>query len=64
MFLYAKDQYEAKHQLLFNKRESTDLKYLCDSKTFIEYSVDMDDIYKNIEEYNQNKKRKILLLII
>ena len=22
----------------------------------------MDDIYKNIEEYNQNKKRKILIL--
>ena len=23
----------------------------------------MDDIYKNIEEYNQNKKRKILIVI-
>ena len=23
----------------------------------------MDDIYKNIEEYNPNKKRKILILI-
>ena len=22
----------------------------------------MDDIYKNIEEYNQNKKRKILII--
>ena len=22
----------------------------------------MDDIYKNIEEYNQNKKRKILIV--
>ena len=29
-----------------------------DSKAFIEYSNDMDDILKNIEEYNQNKKRK------
>ena len=27
-------------------------------KRFIEYSNDMDDIYKNIEEYNPNKKRK------
>ena len=25
-------------------------------KAFIEYSNDMDDIYKNIEEYNPNKK--------
>ena len=30
-------------------------------QTFIEYSNDMDDIYKNIEKYNPNKKRKILL---
>ena len=30
-------------------------------KRFIEYSNDMDDIYKNIEEYNPNKKRKILI---
>ena len=28
----------------------------------IEYSDDMDDIYKNIEEYNPNKKRKILIV--
>ena len=32
-----------------------------DSKTFIEYSNDMDDIYKNIEEYNPNKRRKIFI---
>ena len=31
-------------------------------KTFIEYSNDRDDIYKNIEEYNPNKKRKILFV--
>ena len=23
----------------------------------------MDDIYKNIEEYNRNKKRKILIVV-
>ena len=42
-----------------NKRESARLKYLNDSKAFIEYSNGMDEIYKNIEEYNPNKKRKI-----
>ena len=62
IYLYAKDPYEAKYQLLINKRESTGLKYLNDSKAFIEYSNDMDDIYKNIEEYNPNKKRKILIV--
>ena len=32
-----------------------------DSKDFVEYLNDMDYIYKNIEEYNPNKKRKILI---
>ena len=41
-------------------RESAGLKYLNDSKTFIEYSNEMDDIYKNIEEYNPNKKTKYI----
>ena len=27
----------------------------------IEYANDMDDIYENIEEYNPNKKHKILI---
>ena len=52
-----------KYYFLFNKRESTDLKYLNDSKVFIEYFNNMDDIYKkNIEEYNLNKKRKTLII--
>ena len=34
-----------------------------DSKPFIEYSNDMD-IYKNIEEYNPNKKHKILVVFV
>ena len=52
--LYAKDPYEAKYQFLINKRESRSLKHFNDSKAFIEYSNDMDDIYRNIEEYNPN----------
>ena len=27
----------------------------------MEYSNDMDDIYKNLEDYNLNKKQKILI---
>ena len=50
IYLYAKNPYEAKHQLLINKRYSTNLKYLNNSKVFIEYSNDMDDICKNTEE--------------
>ena len=61
-YLYAKDSYEAKHQFLINKRESTELKHFNDPKAFIEYSNDMQDVYKNIEEYNIGKKRKILIV--
>ena len=62
--LYAKDPYKAKYILLINKRESTGLKHLNDSKAFIEYSSNIDDIYTNIEEYNPNIKRKTLFLMI
>ena len=48
--------------MFIKKRESTGLKYLNDSEAFIEYSNDMDDIYKNIEENNPNNKRKILIV--
>ena len=38
------------------------LKHFNDSKAFIEYSNKMDDIYKNIEHFNPNKKRKALII--
>ena len=59
IYLYAKDPYEAKYQLSINKRETIGLKHLNDPKAFIEYSNDMQDVYKNIDEYNPGKKRKI-----
>ena len=57
--MYAKDPYEPKYQLLINKRESAGLKHFDDPNAFIEYSNDMLDAYKNIDEYNSNKKRKV-----
>ena len=59
IYLYGKDPYEAKH-ILINKLESTGLKHLNDSKAFIEYQNNLDDIYKNIEEYNTNRKSTVL----
>ena len=61
IYLYAKDPYEAKHQFLISKRESTGLKHFNDHKAFIEYSNDMQDVYENIDEYNIDKERKILI---
>ena len=50
IYLYAKDLYEVKYQLLINKRESIELKDFNDPKAFIDYSNDMQDVYKNIDE--------------
>ena len=62
MYIYAKDPYEAKYQVLIDKRESVGLKHFNDSKAFTEYSNDMQDVYKNIDEYNPGRKRKILIV--
>ena len=56
--MYAKDPYEAKYYFLIKNRESTGLKHLNDSKYFIECSNDMQDVYKNDNEYNVDKERK------
>ena len=64
IYLCAKDPYKAKYQFLINKRESTCSKRLNDSKAFIECSNDMDDIYKNIEEYNPNKRHKVVIVLL
>ena len=61
IYLYAKDPYEEVYQFLINKRESTGLKGFNDHKAFIGYSNDRQDFYKNIEEYNLGKKRKVLI---
>ena len=62
IYLYAKDLNEAKYQFLTEKREDAEIKYLNDPKAFIEYSNTMDDAYNNIEDYNPNRKRKILIV--
>ena len=40
------------------KTESTGLKHINNPKALIGYSNDMQDVYKNIEEYNIGKKVK------
>ena len=60
--MYPKDSYEAKYQFLISKRESTGLKHFTDAKAFIEYSNDMQDVYKHIEAHNTDTERKILIV--
>ena len=51
-----------KQNINFNYQKKTGLKNFNDSKAFTEYPNDMDDIYKNLDGYNLNKKRKVLIV--
>ena len=62
IYLYAKDPYESKYQYLINKREGVGINHFNDPKTFVEYSNDMHDVYKNIDEYNPDKENEILIV--
>ena len=62
IYLYAKDPYEDKYQILIKKRESVGLKHFIDPKAFIEYSNDMHDVYENINDYNPDKENKISIV--
>ena len=46
------------YQYLISKREKVGLDHFKDLRAFIEYSNDIQDVYKNIEDYNPGKKRK------
>ena len=61
-YLYAKDPYETKNQYLINKREKVGLDHFDDPKAFMEYSNDMQDVHKNIEDCNPIKNRKVLIV--
>ena len=62
IYLYAKDPYESKYQYLINKREGVGINHFNDPKAFIDYSNDMHDVYKNINDYNPDKENKILIV--
>ena len=60
--MYAKDPYEAKYQYLSNKRENAEINRFNDPKAFIDYSNDMHDVSKNIDDYNPSKENKTLIV--
>ena len=62
MYLYAKDIHEPKYEFLINKREQAGIKNLNDPKAFIEYSDDMDDVLDDINNYNKNREKKVLIV--
>ena len=62
IYLYAKDTDEEKYQYLINKREQAGIKNLNDPHAFIEYSSDMNDVLEDINNYNKNRNKKVLII--
>ena len=51
-----------KYQYLINKCEKVGSDHYDDPKAFMESSNDMQDVHKNIEDYNPRKNREILIV--
>ena len=62
IYLYAKDTDEDKYQYLINKREQARIKYLNDPHALIEYSNDMNDVLEDINNYNKNRDKEVLII--
>ena len=61
-YLYIKDPFESKYQLLINGREKVGIKKLKNPNTFIDYPKTIDHVYENLEDYNPTKKKRVLLV--
>ena len=62
IYLYAKDLSYPKYEFLINSRKNAVIKHFNDPTAFIEYSNDMDDVFTNIDDYNKQRKRKVLII--
>ena len=62
IYLYAKDKHEPKYEYLINKREQAGIKNLNDPQAFIEYSDDMNYVLDDINNYNKNRDKKVLIV--
>ena len=62
IYLYAKDIHKSKYEYLINKREQAGIKNLNDPNAFIEYSDDMNDVLDDINDYNKNRDKKVIIV--
>ena len=62
IYLHAKDLREPKYEFFIKKRENAGIKHLSDPDALIKCSDTMDDVYEKIDDYNQIRKRKILIV--
>ena len=61
IYLYAKDLSEPKYEFLIKKREDAGTKHFSHPNAFIECSNTMDDVYENIDNFNLNRKRLLVV---
>ena len=57
IYLYVKDPFETKYQLLVNGREKVGIE---NPKALICYLQTINDVYENFENYNSTKKKRVL----
>ena len=62
IYLYVKNPFKSKLQLLVNRKEKGGTKKLKYPKVFINYSQIIDDVYENLENYSPTKNRKVLIV--
>ena len=62
IYLYAKDILEKKYEYLIDKREQAGIKNLNDLHAFMEYSHDMNGVLDDINNYNKNRDKKVLIV--
>ena len=62
IYLYVKDSFESKYQLLINRREKVGTRMLKNLKAFIDDSQTIDDVYEHLEDYDPIKKRRVLIV--
>ena len=62
IYLYANDTDEKKYQYLINKRERVGIKNLNYPHAVIEYTNDMNGVLENINNYNKNRDKKVLII--
>ena len=60
--MYVKDPFKSKYQLLISGKENVEIQKSKNPKAFIDYSQKIDDVLDNLEDYNQTKKRRVLIL--
>ena len=63
IYLYAKDLSELKYEFLTKKLKDVGIRYCNVPNAFVDCSNRIEDVYENINNYNPNGKRKILIVL-